>query len=86
MATRLDIAFSVILLARFANNPSLEHKAVVNNIFYYLSKTINLGIIYTKSGNINYISGYYNTDYIGDLNKAKSTSRYVFFIARGLIT
>jgi hypothetical protein len=86
MATRLDIAFSVILLTRFASNPSLEHKAVVNNVFYYLSKTINLGIIYTRSGNINYISGYYNIDYAGDLNKAKSISRYIFFITRGLIT
>ena len=86
MATRLDIAFSVILLARFASNPSLEYKAAVNNVFYYLSKTINLGIIYTRSGNINYISGYCDADYAGDLNKAKSTSGYVFFIAGGPIT
>ena len=85
MATRPDIAYSVILLARFASNPSLEHKDAINNIFNYLSKTINLGIIYSKEGNINFISGYCNTDYTGDLISAKSTSSYIFYIANGPI-
>jgi hypothetical protein len=75
MATRPDIAYSVILLARFASNPSLEHKSAVNNVFNYLSKTINLGIIYTRDGNINYISGYCDADYAGDIASAKSTTR-----------
>ena len=84
--TRPDIAFSVILLARFSSNPSLEHINAVNNVFNYLSKTINLGIIYTKDGNNNYISGYCDADYAGDIASAKSTSGYVFYIANGPIT
>ena len=86
MATRPDIAYSVILLARFASNPSLEHKNAVNNVFNYLSKTIDLGIIYTKDDNINYISGYCDADYAGDLSSAKSTSGYLFYLAKGPIT
>jgi hypothetical protein len=86
MATRPDIAYSVILLARFASNPSKEHKNAVNNVFNYLSKTINLGIIYSKDGNINYISSYCDADYAGDLTSAKSTSSYIFYIAKGPIT
>ena len=84
--TRPDIAFSVILLARFSSNPSLEHINAVNNVFNYLSKTVNLGIIYTKDGNNNYISGYCDADYAGDIASAKSTSGYVFYIANGPIT
>ena len=86
MATRPNIAYSVILLARFASNPSEEHIAAVNNVFNYLSKTINLGIIYSKEGNINFISGYCDADYAGDISRAKSTSGYIFYIANGPIT
>ena len=86
MATRPDIAYSVILLARFASNPSIEHKNAVNNIFNYLSKTKDLGIIYSKDENINYISGYCDADYAGDIASAKSTSGYIFYIANGPIT
>ena len=86
MATRPDIAYSVILLARFANNPNLEYKNAINNVFNYLSKTIDLGIIYTKDDNINYISGYCDADYAGDLSSAKSTSGYLFYLAKGPIT
>jgi hypothetical protein len=86
MATRPDIAYSVILLARFASNPSVEHVSVVNNVFNYLSKTKDIGIIYTKDDNINYISGYCDADYAGDIASAKSTSGYIFYIAKGPIT
>ena len=86
IGTRPDIAYCVILLARFTINPSLEHKNAVNNIFNYLSKTKDLGIIYIKDNNINYISGYCDADYAGDLISAKSTSGYIFYIANGPIT
>ena len=86
IVTRPDIAYSVILLAKFASNPSLEHRDAVNNIFNYLSKTINLGIIYNKDNNISYISGHCDADYAGDIASAKSTSGYVFYIANGPIT
>jgi hypothetical protein len=86
MATRPDIAYSVILLARFASNPSLEHIDAINNVFKYLSKTKDIGIIYTKDNNINYISGYCDADYTGDITSAKLTSGYIFYIANGPIT
>ena len=83
MATRPDIAYSTILLARFIINPSLEYISVVYNIFNYLSKTKYLGIIYKN--NIDYISRYCDIDYIGDLASAKSISGYIFYLASGLI-
>ena len=80
MATRPDIAYSTILLARYASNPNLEHK----NIFKYLSKTKDLGIIYTRKDN-GYISGYCDADYAGDIATAKSTNGYIFYLAKGPI-
>jgi hypothetical protein len=85
MATRPDITYSTILLARFAANPSLEHINAVNNVFKYLSKTKELGITYTRQDNINYISGYCDADYAGDITSAKSTNGYIFYLAKGPI-
>ena len=84
MATRPDIAYSTILLARYTTNPSLEYISAVYNIFNYLSKTIDLGIIYNNK--IDYTSGYYDTDYTGNIASAKSTSGYIFYLASGPIT
>jgi Reverse transcriptase (RNA-dependent DNA polymerase)/gag-polypeptide of LTR copia-type/Integrase core domain len=86
MATRPDIAYSVILLARYSTNPGQEHIAAVNNLFKYLSKTKELGIVYTRENNIDYISGYCDADYAGDIASAKSTSGYIFYIANGPVT
>ena len=86
MATRPDIAYSVILLARFVSNSSKEHKNVVNNVFNYLSKTINLGIIYSKDSNINYISSYCDINYVSNLTSTKFISSYIFYITKGPIT
>ena len=86
MATRPDIAYSTILLARYTTNPSLEYISAVYNIFNYLSKTIDLGIIYNNKDKIDYISGYCDADYAGNIASAKSTSGYIFYLASGLIT
>ncbi|KFY67852.1 hypothetical protein V497_00175, partial [Pseudogymnoascus sp. VKM F-4516 (FW-969)] len=86
MATRPDITYATILLARFASNPSIEHVNAINNIFKYLSKTKDLGIIYTREGdNTDYLSGYCDADYAGDLATAKSTNGYIFYLAKGPI-
>jgi hypothetical protein len=85
MATRPDIAYSTILLARYASNPNIEHINAVNNVFKYLSKTKDLGIIYTKEDNISYLSGYCDADYAGDIASAKSTNGYIFYLAKGPI-
>jgi len=90
LATRLDIAYSVIKLSRFASNPSEIHISAGKRILRYLKGTINYGIIYYRTLNnspINYyISGYTDADYAGDLNTAKSTTGYIFFYANGPIS
>jgi hypothetical protein len=85
MATRPDITYATILLARFASNPSIEHINAINNIFKYLSKTKDLGIIYTREDNIDYLSGYCDADYAGDMATTKSTNGYIFYLAKGPI-
>jgi hypothetical protein len=85
LATRPDIAYSVIKLARFASNPSELHFIAVKNVLRYLKRTKNLGLIYKKTLD-KYISGYCDADYAGDIGTAKSTSAFCFFLALCLIS
>ena len=45
---RLDIAFAVTLLSRFASAPAREHYAALKNIAKYLRKTKDWGIVYWR--------------------------------------
>ena len=81
LATRLDLAYSIIKLARYASNPSPIHANAVKRVFRYLKDSINLGI-YIKQ-NINnsyYINSYCDVDYARNLATYKSTSDYIFYI------
>jgi hypothetical protein len=90
LGTRPDIAFSVIKLARFASNPSLNHITLAKRILRYIKATKEYGITYynTKYNNnsSSYISGYCDSDYADDISTAKSTLGYIFFIAGGPIS
>jgi len=44
LATRLDLAYSIIKLARYASNPSPIHANAVKRVFRYLKGSIDLGI------------------------------------------
>ena len=85
LGTRVDIAFAVIKLARFASNPSNIHFTAVKRVFKYLKGTKNYGITYYK-GASRFISGYCDADYAGDLISAKSTTGYIILLAGGIIS
>jgi hypothetical protein len=87
LATRVDIAYSVIKLSRYAINPSETHIIALKRVLKYLKATPNYGITYTINNSLsNYLIGYSDADYAGDINTAKSTSGYIFFIANGPIS
>ena len=87
LGTRLDIAYSVIKLSRFASNPSEIHITMGKRILRYLKGSKELGITYSlKSNSNNYIRGYYDSNYVGDIPTSKSTSGYIFYLANGPIS
>ena len=79
----------VIKLSRYVSNPSEIHIAAGKRLLRYLKGTISYGIIYSNNNNNpsnSYISGYTDADYAGDINTAKSTFGYIFFLANGPIS
>jgi hypothetical protein len=85
LGIRVDIAFTIIKLARFASNLSNIYFTVVKRVFKYLKGTKDYDITYYKNGS-QFISGYCNIDYAGDLVSAKLTIGYIILLAGGIIS
>jgi len=60
LKTRLDIAFLIQYYARYYSNPGILHFKAVDNIFAYLNKYPDLGIIYNGINNNNLLLKAYN--------------------------
>jgi hypothetical protein len=84
LSTRVDIAFTVIKLARYTSNPSNIRFIAVKRVFKYLKGTKDYRITYYKNAS-RFISGYYNADYTSDLF-TKSTISYIILLAGGIIS
>ena len=81
LATRLDLVYFIIKLAKYTFNSSSIYVNIVKRVFKYLKGFINFDI-YIKQ-NINnsyYINGYCDIDYTKNLATYKSTSNYIFYI------
>ena len=96
--TRPDIAFQVILLSRFLENPRAQHITAAKHILHYLRGTAAVGITYKASGNGNsklrnlddtfhslILSGFADSDWAGDEETRRSTTGWIFFLAGGPI-
>ncbi|XMA13755.1 hypothetical protein WAI453_006546 [Rhynchosporium graminicola] len=85
LATRPDISYAVIKLARFSSNLSDTYILAAKNVLRYLKGSIKLGLVYINSSR-KYVSGYCDSDYTGDISTAKSTSGYSFYIGSCLFS
>jgi len=78
-ASKLDIAFSVCLCARFQSMPRESHLKAVKRIFGYLKHTLDLALWYPKGCNFD-LAGYADADYAGFLVDRNSTSGWLIFL------
>jgi hypothetical protein len=87
--TRCDIAFTASILSRFLINPAPAYIRSAKRVLQYLKGTIIYGIIL---GGLKYspydldIQLYTDSDYAGDCDTYRSTSRYVSFMAGGPVS
>ena len=76
-ATRPDIMYGVSLISRFMESPQNSHWQVGKRILRYVAGTIGYGILYSKANN-SCLIGYTDSDFAGNIDDRKSTSRYIF--------
>jgi hypothetical protein len=84
VSRRLDISHAVGVVGRYMENPGKEHWAAVKWVLWYLRGTRDYCITY--NGGCELVCGYVDYDFVGDLDKMRSTSGYVFTLAGGAIS
>lgn len=65
LATRLNLAYSVCLVARYMERPTEIHLAVARSILMYLRGSAHLGILYKMIDSM-MLQGWTDSDYTGD--------------------
>ncbi|XP_019460094.1 PREDICTED: uncharacterized protein LOC109359855 [Lupinus angustifolius] len=78
--TRSDLVYSVSLISRFMSSPTMSHWLATKIILRYLRGTIDLANLYKKGENNLRLTVFTNSNYAGDLDDRKSTSRFVFMM------
>ena len=76
VATRPDIGFAVIQVAKFVSDPRPQHWVACKRIFRYLKGTADLSITYHKDTEFE-VNAWSDSDWGGDLDTRRSTSGYV---------
>ena len=69
--TRLDIAFSVNLLARYSSAPTRRHWYDIKHILRYLRRTTGMGLFYSRKSK-QQLLGYADACYLLDPLKGRS--------------
>ena len=83
-ASRLDIAFSVGVCARFQSNPKESHFNAVKRIIKYVSGTCDFGLFYSKESNVSLV-GYFVANWASNADDRKSTIGGCFYEGTNLV-
>ncbi|XP_043812719.1 secreted RxLR effector protein 161-like [Manihot esculenta] len=84
--TRPDLAYSVGVVSRYMDTPTVTHMNAVKQILRYVRGTIGMGIVYKKNQEKEELVGFSDSDLAGDTDDRKSTSGIIFFIGESPIT
>jgi len=85
-AMRPNIAYTISKLSAYTVNPTMQHVIALKRVLRYLSGMKSFGITYGDIPNHpNHFFGYADTA-LANMDEHKSTSRYVFKMAGGVVT
>lgn len=71
--TRPDIAFSVGMVSRYMEHPTMLHLNAVKRILRYVKGTLRLGLVYSKMSGNNVLTGFSDSDLAGHVEDRRST-------------
>jgi len=83
-ASRLDIAFSAGVCARFQAHPKESHLTAVKRIIRYVNATVHYGIYFSRETNL-VLARYSDADWAGNADDRKSTSGRCFYVGTNLV-
>ena len=89
VCTRPDIAHAVGVLSRYMSKPGKEHWTIVKRVFRYLCGTSSYGLCYEGRPGLDRvvnIHSFVDADWVGDLDRRRSTRGHVFSPFGGAIS
>ncbi|GMP46000.1 hypothetical protein CsSME_00014322 [Camellia sinensis var. sinensis] len=87
VCTRPDISHAVSMVSRYMHDPGKNHWQAVKWILRYIHGTVNLGLKFERDNRLGQnLEGYVDSDYAGDLDKCRSTTGYLFTLAKGPVS
>ncbi|KAL5865755.1 hypothetical protein ACOSQ3_003269 [Xanthoceras sorbifolium] len=87
VCTRPDISHAVGAVSRYMHDPGKGHWLAVKWILRYIQNTVDVGLVFEQDDIIGQGAiGYCDSDYAGDLDKRRSTTGYVFTLARAPVS
>ena len=78
--TRPDIAFSVGIVSRYMEKPTMMHMTAAKRILRYVKGAIDFGLVYTQNSENKVLIGYSDSDLAGHIDDRKSTGGMVFYL------
>lgn len=84
--TRPDITYSVGVISRFMECPTVLHLGAARRILRYVKSTLHFGLRYTKGAGEYLLSGFSNSDLGGNVEDRRSTGGMEFYLDESLIT
>ena len=84
--TRPNIAYSVGIVSRYMEQPTILHLNVVKRILRYVRGTLEYGLVSSRKGGNNVLTGYSDSDLAGQIDDRKCTGGMVFYLNESLIT
>ena len=84
--TRPNIAYSVGIVSRYMEKPTVMHELAAKRILCYVRGTLNYGLVYVKGSGSELLTGCSDSDLVGHVDDGRSTGGMVFYLDEGLIT
>ena len=84
ICTRSDIAYAVGVVNQYMSNFGKKHWEAVKGVMRYLNGTKELCICFGRKETC--VLRYKDADYVGGMDKRRSTLGYVFIFTRGAVS
>ena len=84
--TRPDIAFSVGIVSRYMEHPTIIHLNAIKRILRYIKGTVQYGLVYSSHSGNNLIRGFLDSDLGGTVDDRKSTGGMAYYLNESLIS
>uniref|UniRef100_A0A803QRA6 Retrovirus-related Pol polyprotein from transposon TNT 1-94 n=1 Tax=Cannabis sativa TaxID=3483 RepID=A0A803QRA6_CANSA len=86
VCTRPDVLHVVSMVSRYMHNLGKGHWKVIDWILWYVYGTVDIGLKFERDKTVGkHLVRYFGSCYVGDLDKRRSTTSYVFTIVGGPI-